>query len=123
MTDFERLPCFESPDDSVAGKQGATSDHPLRVGLRALSESGAVQESILKEHFWIAFLKKKQAAQFEAIRTYAKKQIEQLADVYPDKQSDAYLDELQKIIDTREASNQALIVELTEQAQQTTADG
>lgn len=27
----------------------------LRVGLRALNESGAVQESILKESFWIDF--------------------------------------------------------------------
>ena len=100
-----------------------TDINTLRVGLRALSESGAVQESILKEHFWIEFLKKKQAAQFEAIQIHAKKQIEQLADVYPDKQSDAYLDELQKIIDAREASNQALIVELTEQAQQAATDG
>lgn len=94
----------------------------LRVGLRALSRSGAVQESILKEPFWIDFLKKKHAPQFEAIATHARKQIEQLAGLFPDKQSDAYLDELQSIIDTREASIQALIVELTERAQQAFTD-
>lgn len=90
----------------------------LRVGLRALGQSGAAQESLLNEAFWIDYLKKKQAPLFRAIESRAKKHIEQLADSYSDKQSDAYLDELQRIVDAREADNRALIVELTERAQQ-----
>lgn len=90
----------------------------MRVGLRALGQSGAAQESLLNEAFWIDYLKKKQAPLFRAIESRAKKHIEQLADSYSDKQSDAYLDELQRIVDAREADNRALIVELTERAQQ-----
>ncbi|WP_455827618.1 NEL-type E3 ubiquitin ligase domain-containing protein [Pseudomonas graminis] len=88
-----------------------------RKNLRQLAATGAPQEMLLSEKFWIEYLVNCLPEPFVTIREVTREKIQILDKEVSDRQSDTYLEQRQSIVDRELAERLRLIRQLTEAAQ------